>query len=74
MSQLRLLDNPVEEENVEAELASTVVGELTDILEQAERARAATGPDEAYWHYSVPLAGVRYYGFPERPSPGKSSA
>ena len=65
MSQLRLLDKTVEEDKVEAELASTVVSELTDILEHAER--PATDGD--YWHYSIPLAGVRYYGFPELSSP-----
>ena len=71
MSRFNLLDNIVEEEPVEPELASTVVGELTDILEKAEQPEPATDPDGAYWYYSVPLAGVRYYGMPQRSSPEK---
>jgi len=64
MSRLRLLDKVLEEEAVEQELASTVVDGLTEILENGERPEPATDPDGAYWYYSVPQAGVRYYGFP----------
>ena len=65
MSRLRLLDKSAEEETVEPQLASTVVEELTDVLEKADRPGPTTGPEGVYWHYSVPMAGVRYYGFPE---------
>ena len=69
MSRLSLLDKIIEDETVETELASTVVGELTDILDQAERPEPAKDLDLDYWYYSVPLAGVRYYSFPQRSSP-----
>ena len=68
MSQLHLLGKKVAKETVEPELASTVVDQLTDILDKTERSKPATDPDGAYWHYSVPMAGVRYYGFPEQHS------
>ena len=73
MSRLRLMDKVLEAETVERKLASTVVEELTEILENADGPDPAMDlePDGAYWHYSVPMAGVRYYGFPQRPSSEK---
>ena len=68
MSRSILVGKIVEDETVGSELASTVVAELTDILDQAERPEPSKDLEIDYWYYSVPLAGVRYYGFPEHSS------
>ena len=62
MAPLHLLEKGLQENTVEPELAPTVVEELEDIL---EKSGPSADPDGVYWHYSVPAAGVRYYGFPQ---------
>ena len=46
-------------EGLEADLALLV----EQVLEEAERERAAESVKEAQWGYRVPFAGVRYYTF-----------
>ena len=50
------------------ELAPKVVEQLKDILEEAERVGSTEDSGKAFWQYSVPMAGVRYYGFQEGPN------
>ena len=50
------------------ELAPVLVGQLNEILEKAERTESVKDSGKAYWHYSVPMAGVRYYGFQAGPN------
>lgn len=61
MTPLHLIDKSLEGNTVEPELAPGVVEELNRILEKSE---PTADTDEDYWYYSVPVAGVRYYGFP----------
>ena len=68
MASANILDKAREEETVGQGLAPAVMGEITDILEQGEPGRPAKDPDRAYLFYSVPLAGVRYYGYEGRPA------
>ena len=69
MSRLPLLDQEQEKKSAESPLASTVVGELTDILEKSERQAPAADHGVPHWYYTAPMPGVRCYGFPPRSSP-----
>ena len=71
MSGLRLIEPIVEKGTVEPRAGPNGSGELTDILEKADMPEPTPELDRAYWYYSVPLAGVRYYGFQQRSSPEK---
>ena len=71
MAPLKVLERVAEGEAVGEELAATVLGELPDILGKMEPPKPAKDPEREYWYYSVPAAGVRYYGSVGRPSPGK---
>ena len=63
MAPLHLLDKASEENTVEPELAPELVEELTDILERS----GPKNSGRAYMYYSMPAAGVRYYGFDQLP-------
>ena len=44
-------------------LTQKVIGQLEDILEREESAGEIEEQDQGYLYYSVPMAGVRYYGY-----------
>lgn len=44
-------------------LTQKVIGQLEDILEREESAGETGGQDRGDWYYSVPMPGVRYYGY-----------
>jgi len=44
-------------------LTQKVIGQLEDILGREESAGAIEEQDQGYLYYSVPMAGVRYYGY-----------
>ena len=62
MAPLYLIDKGLEGNTVKPDLAPGVVEELNRIL---EKSGPTADTDGDYWYYSVPVAGVRYYGFPQ---------
>ena len=51
------------EQPVDDELTPELMEQLIEILEQSEPAESTEERDNTYWNYSIPAAGVRYYGF-----------
>ena len=48
---------------VDDELTPELMGQLIEILENSEPTESIEERDNPCWNYSVPAAGVRYYGF-----------
>ncbi len=47
------------------ELTRELMGQLIDILDNSDGLESTGEMVNAHWYYSVPTAGVRYYGFQE---------
>ena len=62
MTQKHELDEISEQDALAEPLTQKVIGQLEDILGEEESAGATADQDRGYWYYSVPMAGVRYYG------------
>ena len=73
MTQKHELDEIGEPDSLAEPLTQKVIGQLEDILEREESAGAIEDQDRGYWYYSVPLAGVRYYGYDGSRSPGHAA-
>ena len=61
MAQTNVAPNFDAAQSASVELDSNLMGQLNEILENADSAESTKHQDTSYWHYSVPMAGVRYY-------------
>ena len=45
----------------------------TDLVQELEARQEISQPQTMQWHYRVPCAGVRYYGYWPAPSPAEDA-
>jgi hypothetical protein len=66
MGTSKVLDQPRESEIFTQGRASAAPGEFASFLEEEAPPQPGRCRKAAVWFYSVPLAGVRYYGYEDR--------
>ena len=67
MAQTKMAPKSRREQTARIDIPRSLLGQLSDILENADGTEATKDQGKSYWSYSVPMAGVRFYSYQEPP-------